>query len=100
MIGWKVMRYNSETGDLISGADKRISLAGKVGSRISMPGQGIWMSTNRQYVIEHYAVHDQSALIELDFDPECLIEGNITDNQPEFTVASAEVLSITILPGD
>jgi len=100
MIGWKVMCYDPASGQAISGADSRIRIDILPGTVITMPGQGIWMSTGQDHVISHYAVHDQNVLLELEFDPAGLIHGNLEDREPEFTTRSARVISAQILPED
>ncbi|WP_299654109.1 hypothetical protein [uncultured Jannaschia sp.] len=100
MIAWKIMRADPATGRIASGADSRLTFDLVPGAVLEMPGQGIWMSLQRSYVETHYACHDANLLLELDFDPETLIEGNLSDAETEFSVPRATVRSITILPSD
>lgn len=93
MIGWKVMRFDAIKNELVSGADSRLTFPAQRG-RISMPGQGIWMGLSARYVVEHYSVHDNEALIALQFDPDAVLHGNITDREPEFTVRTAIIRRI------
>lgn len=97
MIGWKIMRYDPDTDTLVSGADSRIRFPAKSGARIAMPGQGIWLGLDRHYVEAHYLIHDHNALLELDFNPVCLNQGNISDRECEMSVPRAMIRSITIL---
>ena len=96
MIGYKVMNYDPETGEIISGADNRLRFTPEVGAAISMPGQGIWMTLDRDYAITYYASHDYNAVLELEFDPDQILHGNLTDNQTEFSVPSARILAFEI----
>lgn len=98
MIGWKVMRTNPEGTRLISGANATLSFPIVIDEVIEMPRPGIWMSLNKDYVLEHYRCHDHEALLCLSFSPEDLCAGNMTDQQSEFSVRKATLLSCTILP--
>jgi hypothetical protein len=94
MTGWKVMRLDAESGELVSGANQRLRLPCQVGTVISMPGQGVWVGLNAEYVQAHYRCHDQEVLLELEFDPQEIRAGNLTDREPEFAVPSARIISI------
>lgn len=98
MIGWKVMRYDPQTREVIAGADSRIRRPLRAGENMSMPGQGIWLSLDREYVLTYYRCHDHEVLLEFEFDPDTLIEGNLTDRETEFSVSSARLLSFEVLP--
>ncbi len=56
------------------------------------------MSLDKDYVLEFYRCHDHEALLCLSFDPDTLLAGNLTDQQTEFSVAEATLLSCLILP--
>lgn len=97
MIGYKVMNYDPETNRITSGANSKLSFDLKAGATIEMPGQGIWMGLSREYVQSYYGdAHDHEAVLELEFDPDTIIEGNITDREAEFTTRSARILSFEI----
>jgi hypothetical protein len=97
-IGWKVMRTNSEGTEFISGADSRIRFPIRLGKTITMPHPGVWMSLDKDYVLEHYRCHDFEALVCLSFDPDMVCDGNLTDRQTEFAVPSVTLLSCEPLP--
>lgn len=97
MIGYKVMNYDPDTGEIVSGADNRLRFMPEIEKSISMPGQGIWMTLDRDYAVTYYAIHDHNAVLELEFDPEQILHGNLTDNQTEFTVPTARLLSMEVV---
>ncbi len=97
-LGWKVMRTDASGTQLISGADARILRPIEIGERMQMPSPGVWMSLDRDYVLEHYRCHDHEALLCLSFDPGAVRAGNLTDRQTEFAVPEATLISCEILP--
>jgi hypothetical protein len=97
-IGWKVMQYDLKTQNVIAGADSRIRRALDIGKPVDMPGQGIWLSLDRDYVLTYYRGHDHEVLLQFEFDPQTLIKGNLTDRETEFSVPQATLLSFEILP--
>jgi hypothetical protein len=97
MTAWKVMRFDPRTNELVSGSDSRLRFPAQSGSKITMPGQGIWLGLDRQYVEDYYASHEHNALLEVVFDPTKVLHGNLTDREPEFTVATVQIQSIHIL---
>ena len=96
MTGWKIMRWDNAARQLVSGADARLRFAHETGKIITMPAPGIWMSLDRTHVLDHYAVHDHNALLTLEFDPDTIRAGNLTDRQTEFATPSARVIGIEI----
>jgi hypothetical protein len=97
-IGWKVMQYDPKTQNVIAGSDSRIRRSLDVGKPVNMPGQGIWLSLDRDYVLTYYRGHDHEVLLQFEFDPQTLIKGNLTDRETEFSVPHAILLSYEILP--
>ncbi len=100
IYGYKAMNYNPESGEITSGADKRTTKGVKLrkGMTLRMPGRGIFMSTNRDYVEQYYSGHnDYEALIKFEFDPDEITSGNLTDRENEFTVPSARVVGFKVL---
>jgi hypothetical protein len=96
-IAWKVVGFDPKTQMVFSGADNRVRRIIRIGQPLDWPKPGAWMSLDRKYVIDHYAVHEFNALLELSFDPETLSAGNLTDRQTEFVVECAQVVSMVIL---
>ena len=98
--GYKAMKYDPDTGEIHSGADSRVTKGVKLrkGMTLKMPGKGIFMSTNREYVEQYYSGHnDYEALIKFEFNPDEITSGNLTDRENEFTVPRARVIDFEIL---
>jgi hypothetical protein len=94
------MNYNPETGEITSGADSRVTKGIKLrkGMTLKMPGKGIFMSTNREYIENYYSGHnDHEVLIKFKFDPATITSGNLTDRENEFTVSSATVVGFKVI---
>ena len=51
MIGYKVMQL--EDGKLVSGRDKKLTFTPKINERISMGGNGVYISPNKEYVLDY-----------------------------------------------
>ena len=96
MTGYKVMAI--ENGKVVAGANKRIVLDIKKGDTMRMPGNGIYMSLDRDYVLDYYSgLAEEEILVTFEFNPNDIIFGNITDRETEFTVPSAKVIDIEYL---
>lgn len=98
--GYKVMNYNPDTNEIVSGADSRVTKGVKLrkGMTLRMPGKGIFMSTNRDYVEQYYGGNnDHEVLIKFEFDPNTITSGNLTDRENEFTVPNARVVGFKFL---
>jgi hypothetical protein len=93
LTGYKVMRF--ESGYLISGADSRLSFPAKIGSKIKMPGNGIYLSTNKEYVMDYYSgLFDNEVLVTLSFDSKDVLWGNLSDKDVEVSMSEAVVKRI------
>ncbi len=96
MIGYKVMQLQG--CDVVSGADNRLRYPLVRGCVIWMPGCGIFLSTNRQYVLDYYAgCADIEALLTVEFDARYVTSGNLTDVEPDFSVLRARIIDFEIL---
>jgi GNAT superfamily N-acetyltransferase len=92
-IGYKVMRY--ENGMLIAGANSRLTFKAEIGKTISMPGNGIYMSPNKEYVIDYYSgLADNEVLITFEFDINDITLGNLTDKESEVAVKQAKIINL------
>lgn len=96
-IGYKIMPLID--GKLMSGYNKNLGCFHlKKGSVIEMPGNGIYMSNNREYVLENYSgLADEEVLIAFRFDPNEIIWGNMEDREPEFSVPKATIIGMQFL---
>lgn len=99
LLAYKVMATNAQNTLLISGADNRLVFPATLGG-ISMPTPGIWLSTNRDHVLDYYAVHDHNALLTVEFDPKLLTRGNLDDLDTEICVARANIISLDFFTED
>lgn len=96
MIGYKVMRY--EDGKLISGANSSLTFEPKIGEYMRMPGQGIFISPIKDYVLDYYSgLNDSEALLTFEFDPKDIKFGELTDKEPEVGVSRAKLIDFEIL---
>ena len=88
-----------ENGKLVSGANKDLGEFDlSVGAKIRMPGKGIYMSTNREFVLESYSgLADEEVLLTLEFNPQMITSANMTDKEPEITVPAAVIRDIEYL---
>lgn len=92
-IGYKVMRYKN--GVLIAGANSRLSFKPEIGKVMLMPGNGIYMSPNKEYVLDYYSgLADEEVLITFEFDIEDITFGNLTDRESEIAVKQAKIIDI------
>lgn len=92
-IGYKVMRY--ENGMLIAGANSNLRFKAEVGKTISMPGNGIYMSPNKEYVLHYYTgLADNEILITFEFDINDITLGNLTDKESEVAVKQAKIINL------
>lgn len=92
--GYKVMAVSEDGAALVSMADARQRFPMKLGP-MSMPGKGIFMSPNKQFVLEYYSGHnDREALLTFEFDPSDVTSGNLTDRESEISVSKADLIEI------
>lgn len=94
MIGYKVMGLSNDKRTFISGANSNLKFPAKLG-QISMPGNGIYMGNNKEYVLDYYSgLSDSEALITFEFNENDIIFGNTTDRECEFSVQTATIINI------
>lgn len=95
-IGYKVMPVLD--GLLVSGADRRQRFPLRRGAVLRMPGAGIYLSPQRDYVLTYYSeLAPVEALLTLEFDPDAVLTGNLADREPEVSVREATILDFQIL---
>jgi hypothetical protein len=94
------MRYDPSTKSAVSGADSRRSIKARRGQILAMPGKGIFMSPNRQFVVDYYAGHDHNILLVLSVDPADITGGNLDDREAEFTAKKAVIVDFKIADED
>jgi len=98
-LGYKVIHRAGNR--LISLADPRQSSPAKVGATMRMPGAGLFLSTNRDFVLAYYSDIDEElapgveeVLLTLSFEPRDVLSGNVEDREPVLTVRSARIVAI------
>ena len=93
LTGYKVMPLIN--GEISSGANARLNLDIKVGKVLTMPGNGIYLSLNKQYVLDYYSeLADDEVLITFKFNSKDITTGDITDRETELSVKKVLVTSI------
>ena len=93
LIGYKIMPVID--GKLVSGADSRQEFELKKYSNIEMEGNGVYLSTNKQYVIDNYSgLADDEVLVTFEFDKNDLTTGKIEDIEPDLSVKTAKIMKI------
>lgn len=91
LIGYRVMRYDIETGMAISGADSRHGVKLHTGGIMNY-GDGHFITDNIQYAKDYYAVHDVNVVIKVEFNPDDVISGSLGDNQPEVFIKKSRII--------
>ena len=93
---YKVMHLDGN--ELVAGANSRLRFPARKGV-IRMPGNGVYMSPNKRYVLDYYSgLADNEVLLTLEFDKADIKWGNLTDREAE--VAASPVRIIDIEPLD
>ena len=96
MIGYKVMKM--EDGKLISGRNSSLNFEPKVNANMYMPGNGIYMTPDKDYALDYYSgLADNEVLLTLEFNPNEIITGDLSDKEPEISVNNAVIRDVTIL---
>jgi hypothetical protein len=95
IIGYKVMSIDKENR-LCSLASKDYKFKTKIGDEIKMDGQGVWLSTNKDFVIDYYTNPDEDneVLVTLEFNKSDVTAGNLEDREPVITVPSVVVKNV------
>jgi hypothetical protein len=105
--GYKIMRL--EDGLLCSLASSTHKFPAIIDSEIKMDGKGVWLSTNKDFVIDYYSNPDhdpnedgfKEVLVTLEFNKKDITQGNINDNEPVITVPKIKILNIkSVLDGE
>lgn len=92
-VGYKVMRVQG--GRLVSGADSRQAFPMRKGAVIRMSGLGVYLSPNKQYVLDYYSgLADDEVLLSLEFFDSDITWGNLTDRESEVAVRQARIIGI------
>ena len=94
LVGWRVARYAGRDGkeEAVSGADSRLRWPLRIGAVHTAPRAGIFLGLSRQYVLDHYAVHDHNVLLKYRFREVDIRQGNLEDREPELGVSRATLV--------
>lgn len=96
ILGYKAMRWIN--GKAVSGANSRIGFTPRVGEIISMPENGIYMSTDKNYVMTYYTgLHNEEVVITFEFYPSDIIVGTLEDREVEIGVSKAKIVGVDFL---
>jgi hypothetical protein len=99
LLGYKVMGYDPETRQLISGADSRQRFPLRKGVH-RMRAPGIFLGATPSYVLDYYANYENNALLTYAFDAADVTTGNLGDREPEITVPEAELVGWSLYDED
>jgi len=100
LLGFKVMRYDPQTGNAVSGADSRLSLPLRRGAVHRMRSPGIFLGASPTYVTDYYANHDFNVVLTYAFDPDTVTTGDLEDREPEITVPEAKLVDFNVYDED
>jgi len=90
---YKVMSL--QDGKLVSGANSRLGFPARKGATIRMPGNGVYMSPNKRYVLDYYSgLADNEVLLTLEFNRGDIKWGNLTDREAEVAASPVKILDI------
>ena len=98
LLGYRVMRAGPTGRTAVSGANPRLKVALKHDAVHTYPGAGMFLGDNPDFVLDHYAIHDQNVLLTYAFSPEDVRTGRLDDRESEVSVGRATLLDWTILP--
>lgn len=95
--GYKIMELRGNK--LISLASDEYQFELKIGDKIKMDGDGVWLSTNKDFVVDYYGDNEDivNALLTIEFDEKKITRGNIEDKEPVITVPEIILKNIQIV---
>lgn len=96
-LGYKVMELGD--GIAISHADKKLTIPLKKDKNLKFRGNGLYLSNNKQFVIDHYSGLSDNAeiLLVFEYNPNDVLSGSDQDTESDFTVSSAKLVGFEIL---
>ena len=100
MIGFKMMRFDPRAGEIISLADSRQRWPLVIGSIVRPRAPGLFLSPDRQYVLDYYASGEGAVeiLLTFEFDPADITRGDLRDREPEIAVRQARLIRAEAMP--
>ena len=97
LTGYKVMAYVN--GRAQSHADSNVSIELKRGKRVSISGNGLYLSNNKEFTLTHYTQlsdHDD-VLLTFEYSQNDIQTGSDQDEQSDFTVSRAMLKDFEII---
>ncbi len=98
-VGYKVMKVD-DAGEFVSNANSRLTLPSKVGDINKMPGEGIFMSNDPEYVVDYYSYKEDEedpdeCVIKYAFKLSDVVRGteSLGDSEPEIGVRVAKIVA-------
>ena len=98
-IGYKVMSFRPDTSTAYSLADDKIKFPLKIGKKITMGKNGIYLSNSEDFVKKYYSglTDNDEVLIKFEYDPSDIMSGNDKDAESEFTVKTAKIAGFQVI---
>lgn len=92
VTAYKVVRVLN--GQLVSAANENIVIPSEIGSVITMKGNGIYLSTSKDFVMTYYSgLSDEEALLTYEIDPSD-VTGDISAPDGEITASRAKLVKV------
>lgn len=87
---------NYDSGEIYSIASEKYRFPCNINQKISMDGMGVWLSTNKEFVIDYYSGQSDKddVLVTLEFDPKMITSGNTLDSESVITVPVVKIKNI------
>lgn len=96
IIGYKVMKLDN--GEIISGANSQYAFNLEIGSTIAMQGNGIYIGTDKEYVMTYYSgLADIESLLTLEFKKSDIVTGSLDDREVEISVKQAKIIDTQMI---
>jgi hypothetical protein len=96
VIGYKIMSL--EDNKICSLASNTYKFSANKDSIMKMGGDGIWVSTNKDFVIENYLgnTDKQEVLVTVEFDSKDMTRGNLEDREPVITIPVVKIIDVQL----
>lgn len=96
VTGYKIMAF--ENNEICSLASDTYRFPAKKDSTMKMGGDGIWVSTNKDFVTENYLgnTDKQEVLVTVEFDSKDMTRGNLKDREPVITIPIVKIIDIQL----
>ena len=94
-MGYKTMTYDPDRNMVVSIASPDMAYSATVGTVIRMPGNGLYLSGDKQLVIDYYTemTDGPEVIVTFEFKGDDVVTGT-ADGSGEYTVRSATITQI------